>query len=76
MAEPLTEDQYSFLIRGILKGLAYLHDEKNIIHRDVKPDNVMLKKCQVKLIDFGLSVKANSAQDFPKCGTLLYTPPE
>lgn len=32
----------------------------------------------VKLIDFGLAVKSDkvSIQDFAKCGTLLYTPPE
>lgn len=30
------------LTRSILRGLAYLHGEKNIIHTDLKPENVLL----------------------------------
>ena len=78
----LTEEQVAQIMGGVFKALHYLHDDMNIIHRDLKPENVLVcdrhDLSQVKLIDFGLAAKYSSSgvQDFAKCGTLLYTPPE
>lgn len=45
------------LIRKAAEGLAYFH-EQGWIHRDVKPDNYLMKADgEVKLIDFALAVK-------------------
>lgn len=42
-------------MRQILSGLQYMHDELGIMHRDLKPDNIMINEnpLQAKIIDFG-----------------------
>lgn len=45
------------LVKSILEGVHYIHD-RNYIHRDMKPANIMLKDSEgfdVKIVDFGLS---------------------
>ena len=52
---------------------------KNIFHRDIKLENILLTKNNtIKLIDFGFAIKCNSKNDFQNffCGTLYYMPPE
>ena len=43
----------------MLNAIAYLHETKNIAHRDLKLANIMFSNnspnAEVKLIDFGLS---------------------
>ena len=43
------------IIKGICKGLAFVH-EINIVHMDLKPENILLDDKMVpKIADFGLS---------------------
>ena len=40
----------------MLKALFYCHKVVNVIHRDIKPDNIMINHNQeAVLIDFGVS---------------------
>ena len=46
------------IMKDILKGLVYIHNRKpySLIHRDIKPTNILLTKSKVaKITDFGLS---------------------
>jgi serine/threonine protein kinase len=43
------------IMLGLSEGLAYLHNERKIIHRDIKLENILLKGGVAKIADFGLS---------------------
>ncbi|KAJ6541558.1 kinase-like domain-containing protein [Mycena capillaripes] len=53
----IAEDQMSNICLQICKGLAYLHSHE-IIHRDIRPDNVLVDMLgQVKIKGFGFCAK-------------------
>lgn len=73
----LQEAEAREFFRQILSAVEYCH-EKNIIHRDLKHQNLLLNKDgHAKLIDFGLSnfmEKGKYRNTF--CGTPAYAAPE
>lgn len=76
------EREFVQILRGILNGLVFLH-ENNIIHNDIKPGNIMVTKNGVpKVIDLGLSCTStrDNLRDTFSCngggGTGYYLPPE
>eukprot|EP00123_Amoebidium_parasiticum_P011861 comp20946_c0_seq1/m.27999 comp20946_c0_seq1/g.27999 ORF comp20946_c0_seq1/g.27999 comp20946_c0_seq1/m.27999 type:complete len:458 (-) comp20946_c0_seq1:440-1813(-) len=52
--EPFPEDKAWTYFRHLLAGVVYLHDQC-IVHRDIKPDNLLLKDDVLKISDFGVS---------------------
>ncbi|KAK8858151.1 hypothetical protein M9Y10_013252 [Tritrichomonas musculus] len=76
----IPEDELRGYFIETAKSLRYLHEEANIIHRDIKIDNIMFNSNNsIKIIDFGLSTKFNPIKNekFNKvCGSPKYVPPE
>lgn len=74
-----TNDSVS-IIRCVLDGLHYLHVTARIVHRDIKPGNLMLDQPREQAFvgDFGSAAYLDSAtgQVIAAAGTLLYRPPE
>lgn len=52
----ITEPESKYFLRQIVQAVEYLHDEKHIIHRDLKLGNIFISEdiC-LKIGDFGLA---------------------
>jgi serine/threonine protein kinase len=48
-----------------------------IMHRDIKLENIMIDKDNIKVVDFGSATKFQSNQTFTeRCGTPYYISPQ
>ncbi|XP_066321034.1 uncharacterized protein [Miscanthus floridulus] len=71
------QTRYQIII-GICRGLHYLHKDKEIIHMDLKPGNILLDDLMVpKITDFGLSrPESDSLATTTRLISQGYTAPE
>jgi serine/threonine protein kinase len=68
----MSERKIKKIIFGLLKGLEYIHT-KGYIHKDIKPENLLIIDNKLKICDFGFCAK-----DEPReyIGTRVYRAPE
>ncbi|WP_375401585.1 Stk1 family PASTA domain-containing Ser/Thr kinase [uncultured Amnibacterium sp.] len=78
---PMSAPEAAHIVRGILTALEYSH-RAGVVHRDIKPGNVMVTRTgQVKVMDFGIAraisdSSATVAQTTAILGTAQYFSPE
>lgn len=75
----LSERDIIEISQKLCEILSYLHHQKQpVIHRDVKPSNIIIHDGCVSLIDFGIARRYNesSEADTVLFGTRQYAPPE
>ncbi|KAM5247407.1 serine/threonine-protein kinase 33 [Ctenodactylus gundi] len=83
-----SENETRWIIQSLASAIAYLHN-KDIVHRDLKLENIMVKSSfidannemnlNIKVTDFGLAVQKHGRKEAmmqATCGTPIYMAPE
>ncbi len=71
---PLPPREAAEIVRKVAQAIAYAH-EQGVIHRDLKPGNVLIDKLgEPKVTDFGLAKRIEGGGDLTATGQILGTP--
>ena len=80
-ATPYLEKDAKKIMKILISAIEYIHSH-NIVHRDLKLENILLSNkndpLSLKIIDFGISGILTTVGGGEKiqAGTLMYSPPE
>ncbi|KHN95107.1 CMKK2 protein [Metarhizium album ARSEF 1941] len=77
--DPYDDESCRYWFRDLLLGIEYLHAQR-VVHRDIKPDNLLLSEDEVlKIVDFGVSEmfdKPDNMRISKSAGSPAFMPPE
>lgn len=73
----ISENVAKFIFKQIIEGIQYIHS-KNVVHRDIKLDNILIDlNNSIKICDFGVSKQVKKGEIInDQCGTPAYIAPE
>lgn len=78
-ADPYDDESCRMWFRDLILGIEYLHAQ-GVVHRDIKPDNLLLTEDDVlKIVDFGVSEmfeKSSQMLTAKSAGSPAFLPPE
>jgi len=75
----IPEKPLACIVKAVLKGLEYLHKQRKLVHRDIKPQNLLFRyDGTVKITDFGVcsELESTKAGTNSFVGTVTYMSPE